>query len=184
MARKETYNDYIEALQAVGDDLEDIDGAVFIAIRNALKEWVEETAVEAIDLLSRPNWLLSQYIGSKVVEYLTDRKVLALAGFRFRDKSNRFADGKETHKNKRGQTVRAYIPDPGFYGRFFEGGQRKGGRPYSTRAHFLREAKTTNLASLKDLIDKAFDQAKQDLLAGKIDEFRRARKSRGGDSIQ
>ena len=84
------YDDFITAIQAVSDSLYDVDAAVFIAVRAALKDWAENTAVDATDILSRPNWLLSQYIGSKVIEYLDDRKLQAMVGFRFQQKENRF----------------------------------------------------------------------------------------------
>lgn len=181
MSKPGAYDDYITALQEIGASLEAIDAAVFAAVKNALAQWVEDTAVDAIDLLNRPNWLLSQFISSKVIEYLRDAKVQAMAGFRYRDKANRFKDGKETHTNARGKKVREYIPDPGFYGRYFEGGQRKGGAPYSTRARFMRAAKNANIEELKTLIDKAFDEAKRELLAGKIDELKQARKNAGNN---
>lgn len=177
------YDDFVSALQAVGESLDDLDGALYLAIRTALKEWAEETAIDAIDLLNRPNWLLSQFIGSKVVEYLKDRKVQAMAGFRFRQKSNRYKEPKKATKPGEKQE---YIPDPGYYGRFFEGGKRRGGQPYSTRAKFLRTAKTKNIQELKALIDQAFDDQKRDLLSGKLDEIKKARASRrkSGDNTE
>lgn len=183
MSKPGAYDDYVTALQAVCESLDDVDAAVFVATRNALAEWAEESAVDAQALLNRPNWLLSQMIGSKVVQFLNDRKVQAMAGFRFQNKGNRTADGKETHRNKRGKTVAAYIPDPGYYGRFIEGGARKGGRPYSTRTHFLRSAKETNIATLKEIVERAFNAAKQDLLAGKLDEIKQARRANKNGEI-
>ena len=168
------YDDFITAIQAVSDSLYDVDAAVFIAVRAALKDWAENTAVDATDILSRPNWLLSQYIGSKVIEYLDDRKLQAMVGFRFQQKENRFKTASRRASGEKGE----YIPDPGYYGRFFEGGFRRGGVPYRTPDHFLRKAKQRNIETLKQVIEAAFDDAKKDILANRLDEVKKARRAR------
>lgn len=168
------YDDFITAIQAVSDSLYDVDAAAFIAVRAALKEWAENTAIDATDILSRPNWLLSQYIGSKVVEYLDDRKVQAMVGFRFQQKENRFKTPSRKAHGEKGE----YIPDPGYYGRFFEGGFRRGGVPYRTPDHFLRKAKQRNIADLQSVVESNFNATKQDVLMGKLDEIKKARRAR------
>ena len=113
-------------------------------IREIVEKWIERVAADARANLARPKWLLSKALAPKVKTYKAGQKVWAAAGFKFG------VDG-----DKR---------DPGYYGKFHEGGWRPGGKKVSVKKKFIKRAKKKNLPLLeKDLRELVEDTIKSKL---------------------
>ncbi len=97
-------------------------------IEKIVSEWLQRVEKDARVVLARPKWLLPKNISSKVKNY-DDKKIWAMAGFKFREK-----------ENKR---------DPGYYGQFHEAGWAPPGHKVTAPDHFLRKAKIKNMPQLE-----------------------------------
>ena len=162
------YNDdFVSALEELAKRLQLVDETTFKAIHAARDQWTALAAINAIQRLGRPHWLLAQSITNKVCDYYDNRKVHAMYGFRFRA-------GRRL--NVKARTRGVYLPDPGYYGQYFEGGKRRGGTPYKTPDHFLRKAKMANIHILGDLLKKNFNDAMKKTLKAEIARIRAQRK--------
>ena len=160
-------DDFVSALENIAEDLKLTEPAVFKAVHDALDQWTALTAVAAIQRLGRPHWLLSKSIANKVIDYVKDHKVHAMYGFRFRA-------GRKL--NVKARTRGVYLPDPGYYGQYFEGGKRRGGVPYRTPDHFLRDAKKQTFPILGALLNKHFNAAMKEALQKELGRIKMARK--------
>lgn len=101
-----------------------------VARVEAFAELVEQ---EGRRNLSRPSWLLSRSFGAKVKEYEDGGKVFAVVGFQFRSKDKR---------------------DPGFYGKYHEGGWAPPGRKPTAPPRFIRRAKIKYLPLLEQSLQE------------------------------
>ena len=167
-------DDLVSALEDMAADFEEMRGVAFRANHYALDEWTTMVTVAAITKLDRRHWLLSESITNKVIDYIRDHKVYAMAGFRFRAGRNLGV--------KHG-TTGIYVPDPGYYGQYHEGGKRKFGKPYRTVDHFLRKAKKEKIGYLDDLVEKWFTKEMRDALASEMRRIRHERRQlrKGGN---
>ena len=77
-------DDFVSALEELAKRLQLVDETTFKAIHVARAQWTALAAINAIQRLGRPHWLLAQSITIKVCDYYDDRKVHAMYGFRFR----------------------------------------------------------------------------------------------------
>lgn len=168
-------DDFVSALENIAGDLEGINEMASTAIHNALEEWSARVALTAIMKLGRPHWLLSQEIVNKVADYIEHRKIVAMVGFRFRS--------GQAVGVKHG-TTDVYLPDPGYYGQYHEGGMRKNGVPYRHPARFLRDAKASNMGILDSLLNKYFDQGMEKMLSQEVSRIRGERNARRRNGIR
>lgn len=168
-------DDFVSALENIADDLEGINDVAMVAIHRALEEWSARVAIVAIMKLGRPHWLLSQSIANKVVDYIENKKVCAMVGFRFRS--------GQAVGVKHGTTGK-YFPDPGYYGQYHEGGKRKGGTPYRHPARFLRDAKVASMGILDTLLARYFDEGMKKMLDREMSRIHGERKARRRDGIR
>lgn len=102
---------------------------------DALRKWAQTTATRGVELLNRPQWLLSRAIASKIKAYDDARKLWGMAGFKYLD--------------DRGPR------DPGFYGQFHEAGIHHAGVRSNAPNHFLKRAKQETRSELEELIKTA-----------------------------
>lgn len=167
-------SDFVDALEDIIQDRAIVSETTYNAVRDALAEWAENVASDADKFLQRPHWLLSKSIASKVVEYRKDNKVYAMAGFTFRS-------GRA--QNVKGGTTGVYLPDPGYYGQYIEGGKRKGGTPYKTIDHFLRRSKVQNASKLEGIVARHFNEAQREAIqeAKKNRQAERRARQKTGD---
>ena len=132
---------FIASLEAMIEGLEAAKDAATPELAKAVERWIVAVERDAKAKLNRPHWLLQKNISSKIKEYKQNRKIWAMAGFRFRKKSNK--------------------RDPGFYGKYHEAGWAPDRRVVKVPDHFLREAKKKNRAQLeKEVHDALIDVAK------------------------
>ena len=118
---------FIKALDAAKD-------ATNPELEKALEKWVDRVQRDARAILSRPNWLLTQSIAQKIIDYQSSKKIWAMVGFRL-----------ESYMTRNYKTQNT----PGFYGRYHEAGWAPDRRVVKVPAHFLREAKRQNKSSLE-----------------------------------
>lgn len=126
---------FIVSLEAMIEGLEAAKDAAAPELAKAVERWVVAVERDAKTNLNRPHWLLQKNISSKIKEYKQNRKVWAMAGFRFQEKSNK--------------------RDPGFYGKYHEAGWAPDRRVVKVPDHFLRAAKKKNRAQLEKEIHDA-----------------------------
>lgn len=102
-------------------------------IEKAVVDWTARVETDARAGLARPHWLLTKHISSKVKNY-DDKKIWAMAGFKFNEKNNK--------------------RDPGYYGQFHEAGWAPTGHKVTAPDHFLRKAKQANKGQLEKDVEK------------------------------
>lgn len=119
-------------------------------IEKIVVKWAEKVEVDARAGLSRPEWLLSKSISSKVKNY-DNKKIWAMAGFKFQEKDNK--------------------RDPGYYGQYHEAGWAPPGHKVTAPDHFLRKAKQKNLSFLnqgvKRVLPDIMERVKEELAKNK-----------------
>ena len=146
---------FISAFESVVEGMEAGRAAAAPKLRGAVEKWSKDTAEDATAILSRPRWLLSKNITSKVKEYQKSgkraAKIWAMAGFKFTEKDNKRS--------------------PGYYGQFHEAGWRPGNYRPSAPKKFLRQAKLKNLPELEKESEKALTGI-CDIVAKKMQETR------------
>lgn len=146
-------DEFIVSLESLIEGLQKAKEAAVPKLEEALERWVENVERDARANLNRPHWLLQRNISSKVKTYTQNQKVWAMVGFRFQERTNR--------------------RDPGYYGKYHEGGWAPDRRTVKVPRHFLRNAKKMNKAQL----EKELQAALADVLeqTRKIMAERRAR---------
>ena len=146
---KGAYDAFITSIEGLIAGLEEARDKAAPAAHDAVVKWAENTARDARMILSRPSWLLPSSIESKVVDYKKDRKIWAMAAFRFREKNNK--------------------RDPGFYGQYHEAGWAPDRKVVKVPDHFLRQAKKKNMPTLLKELDEALEEV-TGIIKQKFDE--------------
>lgn len=140
-----TVNSFDAALEVLRGDLGKLKQALELAVYETLEQYAEKTQADARAALNKPHWLLSRATERKVVAYGDTGKTVALAGF-------------ERTTRGRGKPG---TPDPGIYGRYYQGGLRR-----DVPAHFLRMAKFRNLSTIPDALAESFTKNVEKIAAG------------------
>ena len=122
-------DDFIVSLEILIEQLQAARDEAAPELEKAVERWVVAVERDAKANLNRPHWFLQQNISSKVKAFQQNRKIWAMAGFRFKEK-----------QNKR---------DPGFYGQYHEAGWAPDRKVVKVPDHFLRKAKEKNRPTLE-----------------------------------
>ena len=128
-------DDFIVSLETLIEQLQAARDEAAPELEKALERWVVAVERDAAAILNRPHWLLQQNIASKVKAYQQNRKIWAMTGFRFRNKTD--------------------VRDPGFYGQYHEAGWAPDRKVVKVPHHFLKSAKKQNRASLEKELQAA-----------------------------
>ena len=128
-------DDFIVSLETLVESLNAAKDQAAPELEKAVERFIGAVERDARANLNRPRWLLQKNISSKVKEYKQNRKVWAMTGFRFKEKSNK--------------------RDPGYYGKFHEAGWAPDRKVVKVPDHFLREAKKKNRAQLEKEVHDA-----------------------------
>lgn len=126
---------FYKAFNGLAKALEASRNAAAPLYEKALEQWARETSRRAVLNLNRPKWLLSRAISYKLKEYKNNKKLWAMAGFKFMD--------------DRGPR------DPGFYGQYHEAGYHHAGVRSNAPDHFLKKAKEATKPALEEMVNNA-----------------------------
>lgn len=131
---------FIKAFSGLVAAMEETRNAAAPEYKKAAEEWAGATSRKAVELLDRPNWLLSRSISDVVKRYDKTGKIWAMAGI-----------VKEKGGNR----------EPAYYIRFHESGWRKGGGKPSAPPKFLKRAKLSTTPNLIRRIEEASEGIKK-----------------------
>ncbi len=144
----ENIADYLTTLKGVASALAQLPRERKPLIEKAVEKFVANVQTDAVQNLARPNWKLSRSIGQKTKTFesregsgVSAQKVWGMVGFTYQDRASK--------------------RDPGFYGKFHEGGVKnsKSGRNMKAK-QFLKKAKTANI----DALYKELERIRQETL--------------------